>query len=321
MVPRVRTAFVLGAGLGTRLRPLTNVVPKPLLPIFGKRLITFALDHLIASGVEQFVINTHHLPEQFIDFFSNASYRHKQVVLVHEPDLLETGGGIRNAASFLEQGPFLVYSGDILTDINLGALIDSHFHSGSNVTLALRHTGLSTDLSFDVETSRVVDVRGQLASGLPGNLDFANVSVWNPEMIWRIPANRKISFIPVLADAIRNGDRINGIVLDEQQWFNISSRDEYLGIHRTAITTGWRPSYLTESDWPTTIADSAVVSEGVEIAGACWIGPQSRIEPRALLRDVVAWSGSTVRSDAHLSECVVAGTEVGPGTFCRRDFV
>src|SRR5690349_20708771 len=56
MVPRVRTAFVLGAGLGTRLRPLTNVIPKPLLPIFGKRLVPFALDHLIASGVEQFVI-------------------------------------------------------------------------------------------------------------------------------------------------------------------------------------------------------------------------------------------------------------------------
>jgi mannose-1-phosphate guanylyltransferase len=320
MVPRVRTAFVLGAGLGTRLRPLTNVVPKPLLPIFGKRLITFALDHLIASGIERFVINTHHLPEQFTDFFSTDSYRGKRVTLVQEPVLLETGGGIRNVANLLEQEPFLVYSGDVLTDINLDALIDSHFHSGCRVTLALRHTGL-TPLSFDSGTNRVVDILGRLESGLSGNVDFANVSVWNPEMIGKIPPDRKVSFIPVLADAIRDGDRINGVILDEQQWFNIGSREAYLGIHRTVVTDGWRPRYLTEADWPTTIADSAMVSEGVEIAGACWIGSESRIEPKVSLQDVVAWPGSTIRSDTHLSECVVAGTDVGPGTFGRRDFV
>ena len=321
MVPRVRTAFVLGAGLGTRLRPLTNIIPKPLLPIFGKRLITFALDHLIASGVERFVINTHHLSEQFAEFFSNQSYRSKKIVLIQEPDLLETGGGILNAASFFRQEPFLVYSGDILTDIDVGALIDFHFQSGSKVTLALRHTGLSTDLSFDPATNQVVDIRGQLASGLPGSVDFANVSVWNPEMIRKIPAGRKISFVPVLAEAIRDRERIGGVVLDERHWFNIGSREEYLGIHRTIASSGWRPSYLTEANWPTTIANSAVVSEGVDIAGACWIGPESRIESGTLLRDVVLWPHSIVRSGAHLDECVVAGVEVGPGNFCRTDFV
>jgi mannose-1-phosphate guanylyltransferase len=321
MVPRVRTAFVLGAGLGTRLRPLTNVMPKPLLPIFGKRLITFVLDHLIAAGVERFVINTHHLSEQFGGLFPDDAYRGRKVELVHEPVLLETGGGIRNASSLFDQEPFLVYSGDILTDIDIGALLDFHFNSGSKVTLALRHTRLSTVLSFDQETNRVIDIGGQLGSGLPGSIDFANVSVWNPEMIRKIPAGRKISFIPVLADAIRDGDRIGGLVLDKQRWFNIGSREEYLGIHHTVASSGWRPSYLTELDWPTTIAHSAVVSEGVEIAGACWIGSESRIEPRAFLRDVVVWPRSTVRSDTHLSECVVAGTEVGPGTFCRTDFV
>src|SRR3977135_714212 len=166
MVPRVRTAFVLGAGVGTRLRPLTNIVPKPLLPIFGKRLITFALDHLIASGVEQFIINTHHLSEQFAEFFSNGSYRSKKIVLIHEPDLLETGGGILNVASFLRQEPFLVYSGDILTDIDIRALVDFPFQSGSQVTLALRHTGLSIDLSFDLHTKTVVDIRVRICQRL-----------------------------------------------------------------------------------------------------------------------------------------------------------
>ena len=65
MIHRVRKAFVLGAGLGIRLRPLTNLVPKPLLPIFGKPLITFALDHLRQAGIEKFWVNSHHLPEKF----------------------------------------------------------------------------------------------------------------------------------------------------------------------------------------------------------------------------------------------------------------
>jgi mannose-1-phosphate guanylyltransferase len=321
MVSRVRTAFVLGAGLGTRLRPLTNVVPKPLLPIFGKRLITFGLDHLVAAGVEKFIINTHHLPEQFIEFFSERLYQGREVGLIHEPELLETGGGIRNAAGFLRQEPFLVYSGDILTDVDLSGLIEFHSRSNNDVTLALRHTGLATHLSFDPVTSQIVDIRGQLGSGIPGNIDFANVSVWSPEIIQAIPPNRKISFIPVLVDALRDGARVGGIVLDENQWFNIGSRKEYLDIHRFIAGTGWRPSYLTEANWPTTIADSALVSEGVEIAGTCWIGSNCRIEPRAVLRDVIVWPRSIVRSDAHLSECVVAGSEVGPGTFCRTDFV
>src|SRR5215469_13592196 len=125
---RIAQAFVLGAGLGTRLRPLTDDLPKPLIPIFNKPLITFALDHLIAAGVESFVINTHHLPDRFADSLGQGNYRGYPLTLVHEPILLETGGGIKNAESLLSKTPtFFVYSGDILTDLPLTPLIDEHF--------------------------------------------------------------------------------------------------------------------------------------------------------------------------------------------------
>jgi NDP-sugar pyrophosphorylase family protein len=77
--------------MGTRLRPLTDALPKPLVPIFQKPLITFALDHLIDAGVNSFVINTHRLPELFAAFFARNTYAEHPVTLVHEPDLLETG--------------------------------------------------------------------------------------------------------------------------------------------------------------------------------------------------------------------------------------
>src|SRR3954469_8725101 len=93
---RITQAFVLGAGLGTRLKPLTDDLPKPLVPIFQKPLITFAFDHLIASGVQEFIVNTHHLPERFAETFPETHYRGIPITFVHEAIRLETGGGIKN---------------------------------------------------------------------------------------------------------------------------------------------------------------------------------------------------------------------------------
>src|SRR5919198_1386186 len=152
----ITQAFVLGAGLGTRLRPLTEDLPKPMIPIFQKPLITFALDHLIDAGVERFVINTHKQPDLFKKFFCDNDYSGHSVTLVHEPDLLETGGGIKNAERYFGSDPFLTYSGDILTDVNLRPLIDEHFRRGNDVTLALRETGLASEVAL--RDHRVVDI-------------------------------------------------------------------------------------------------------------------------------------------------------------------
>src|ERR671923_1458242 len=111
MTTKIKQAFVLAAGLGTRLRPLTEDLPKPLIPIFQKPLITFALDHLINAGVNRFVINTHRHPELFQSFFATQEYAGFPVKLVHEPDLLETGGGIKNFATFLGKKPLIAYNG------------------------------------------------------------------------------------------------------------------------------------------------------------------------------------------------------------------
>src|SRR5262245_27049891 len=105
----ITQAFVLAAGLGTRLRPLTDDLPKPLIPIFQKPLITFALDHLIDVGVETFVINTHKQAELFKNAFCDNEYLGHSVTMVHEPELLETGGGIKNAEPYFGTDPFLTY--------------------------------------------------------------------------------------------------------------------------------------------------------------------------------------------------------------------
>src|ERR1700756_2874619 len=200
----IKQAFVLGAGLGTRLRPLTDELPKPLVPIFQKPLITFALDHLIDVGVEKFFINTHRLPEAFSDAFPENCYCGVQLAFVNEPVLLETGGGIKNIEIELGREPFVTYSGDLLTDIPLRPLIHEHFKAGNDVTLALRKTGLGSAIA--VRDRRIVDISNRY--GVPGEFDFANIAVWNPSVFARIPAKQKISFIPILGDWIGQGGRI-----------------------------------------------------------------------------------------------------------------
>jgi NDP-sugar pyrophosphorylase family protein len=331
MAPRIRTAFVLGAGLGTRLRPLTDLVPKPLLPIFGKPIITFVLDHLIAHGVERFVINTHHLPDQINQLFEaetgeqelvpTGCYRGREVRVVYEPALLETGGGIRNAAPLLGDEPFFVYSGDLLTDLDLHQLVDIHFSDGHGVTLALRTTGLSSDVSFDAGAGLVVDVRQMLKSGIPGAFDFANISVWDPAAIEEIPTDKKTSFIPVLVDWISRSGRVGGAVVEDGRWFNIGKRAEYLRIHRVIAREGWRPAYLAEAGWPASVDPGAKVSLGAEISEDSWVGANSLIESAAKLRNAIAWPNSIIRTGVELTRCVVAGGEVRQGVFDEYDFV
>jgi mannose-1-phosphate guanylyltransferase len=331
MAPRIRTAFVLGAGLGTRLRPLTDLVPKPLLPIFGKPIITFALDHLIEYGLERFVINTHHLPDQLSRLFDAKAdkgelgpaglYRGREVHLLYEPALLETGGGIRNAAPLLGDEPFLVYSGDLLTDLDLDQLLNVHFSGSRAVTLALRTTGLSTDISFDARTGSVLDVRQMLKTGVPGAFDFANISVWDPAAIEQIPGGKKISFILALVDWISRGGQVGGALVEEGRWFNIGNRAEYLRIHRVIAREGWRPGHLQDASWPAPVDSRAKVSPSAEISEDSWVGPNSLIESGAKLRNAIAWPSSIIRTRVELTQCIVAGREVGEGVFDQYDFV
>jgi len=297
----------LGAGLGTRLRPLTDSLPKPLVPVFHKPLITFALDHLLAAGVGEFVINTHHLAAQFKGVFGGGFYRGQRVTLVHEPDILETGGGIKNARPWIGENPFIVYSGDILTDLALAPLIAEHFRRGNDVTLALRETGFSPSIAL--RDGRVVDIRNRY--GVPGEYDFANVSIWNPSIFDKIPAGRKISFVPILTDWIGAGGKIGGLVLNENEWFNIGSRQEYLAVHRTILESGWSPPYLAEEKWPLAVSPLARIAPSARIEGFSSIGPGVEIGEGAVVRDSVVWEGAKIASRSRLEACIVrAGQSV-----------
>jgi mannose-1-phosphate guanylyltransferase len=306
---QIKQAFVLGAGLGTRLRPLTDELPKPLVPIFQKPLITFAFDHLIDIGIDKLFINTHRLPEKFPATFPGDRYSGKVLRFVNEPILLETGGGIKNIEAELGREPFITYSGDVLTDISLEPLIDEHFNRGNDVTLALRKTGLGSDIAL--RDNRVVDISS--GRGVPGNYDFANIAIWNRSVFERIPGGKKISFIPVLGDWISAGGKVGGVALDEGRWFNLGSRGEYFEVHRSVLA-GWRPAHVKDFDWSARVHSSATVDPTAQLRGCSVVGRDCRVGAGVILQDTILWPGAQIASKSELFGCIVRARKTATGT-------
>ena len=311
----ITQAFVLGAGLGTRLRPLTDELPKPLIPIFQKPLITFVLDHLIQAGVESFLINTHHRAPAFQEMFASGSYREHPVQLVHEPEILGTGGGIKNVERLLKPATFISYSGDLLTDFDITALLEEHLRSRNDVTLALRETKHSTDVAL--EGNRVVDMVNRYGRG--GRYDFAGVAVWEPSIFGRIPPDQHLSYIPVLAEWIGQGGQIGGVVLQDGKWFNIGSRAEYLEVHRTIQEERWKPAYITAAEWPVEVAADAIVDPSAHLSRSCSIGSGCRVDADAVLENTILWPGTQIASRSHLRNCIVRSHRKAEGEHSDTD--
>ena len=132
----------------------------------------------------------------------------------------------------------------------------------------MRETGLASEVAL--RDHRVVDIANRY--GTTGDLDFANVAVWNPTIFQQIPPQQKISFIPIVADWIGKGGKIGGLVMNDGRWFNIGSRAEYLEVHRTVLQEHWMPYYIKTGAWPERIAKSATVDPSAQLRGFSVVG-------------------------------------------------
>jgi len=299
-------AFVLGAGLGTRLRPLTDERPKPLVPIFGKPLITFAFDHLISAGVSEFVVNTHHRPEAYGRILGErdgkAVYEGCPVTFRHEPLLLDTGGGIRNVADLIGGRDFLVYNGDVLSDLPLAGAIAEHSRAGNLATLVLRSSPGPLQVRCDPTAGRITDIREAIGGRSEPKFLFTGITVLSPEIFDEIPVGEAVSIIPIYLDLIRRGARIGGCIVDEGSWFDLGSLEAYLGAHEWLQTE--KLAY-TAPGWPRAIDPSASVSESARLGGFFSVGAHVQIGEGATITDSVIWENARIAPGSSLTRCVV----------------
>lgn len=276
--------MVFAAGLGTRLRPLTDVLPKPVVPLMNRPLASFALERLAAAGVTRCVLNTHHLAEEVPRALEGHGPRGMELVFSHEPELLGTGGGLRAALERLgpTDQPILVMNGDILFWPDLEGAIAHHRSVGAFATMVLRRDPRAARFGA-IETDARGCVRRIL--GRPEHVDaplrtqmFTGVHVLSPEVVAALPETGCVirrGYERWLAD----GRTLGGFV-DDAPWRDLGTPAEYLSAHLDLLDG--------TLSWP------SVHPAGGDVV----LGPGARVDPGVTLRRVVVWPGTRVTEDA-----------------------
>ncbi|HET6233294.1 MAG TPA: nucleotidyltransferase family protein [Longimicrobiaceae bacterium] len=241
--------MLLAAGLGTRLRPLTDHTPKALVPVGGVPILERVARRLIAAGADRLVVNTHHLGEQIEAYVREHGGFGVDAVVSHEPgEPLETGGGLLNAAHLLRRdAPFFMHNADILTDLPLREMYETHLASGALATLAVMERPTSRHLLFDdagllgrTDEKKGLDLRVRAAVGEVRKLAFGGVHVISPAILDRITERGVFTILDPYLRLAGEGAVIAPFRVDGATWLDIGRPEQLAEAQRVAAGGGAR---------------------------------------------------------------------------------
>jgi mannose-1-phosphate guanylyltransferase/mannose-1-phosphate guanylyltransferase/phosphomannomutase len=311
-------AMVLAAGLGTRLRPLTYEITKPMVPVLDRPVMEHIVDLLDRHGIDRIIANLHYFPDSIREYFGDRiEYR-------FEEELLGTAGGVRACAEFFGDEPFLVISGDALTDIDLTALAARHRESGGVATLAVKKVPDTREYGV-VLHDRDGRITGFQEKPAPeealSDLGNCGIYVFDPKIFDYFPGRPFVDWAKDVFPVLLENDVPFHIHEVREYWNDVGSLAELrqgtfdalkgelrLEIEgrevRPGVTVaGESPASLspeTEIDGPVWIGRDVQIGSGVRLMGPIVIGDGARIGDGAQLRSSIVFPGTTVEPGAIL---------------------
>lgn len=303
-------AVVLVGGEGRRLRPLTETVPKPLLPLVDRPILAHVLDHLVAHDVTEVVMSSPYLEETFHPFLETRGDR-PTVTWVTEREPLGTGGAIVSVLDRLGDEPFLALNGDILTDLDLTAMLDRHRSRGAAVTIALHHVedARAFGLVATDPTGLVTGFREKPPDPIPGDIN-AGTYVLDPSVLrgWD-PGTYVWIEGEIFPSMIAEGVAMHAFGSDAY-WLDLGTPEQYLRAHADLLA-GRVAGHIFDAPW---IGPGARVDPSARVGRSVAIGPDARVDAGAEVDGSVLLTGSVVEGGARVVRSVLgSGATVGAG--------
>ncbi|MBI5630772.1 MAG: nucleotidyltransferase family protein [Elusimicrobia bacterium] len=232
--------MILAAGVGSRMRPLTDSTPKALVPVAGVPMLERVIQRLAGAGVREIIVNVHHLSPQIAAFLKSKDFFGLRIELSLEDKLLDTGGGLKKASWFFDDGrPFLLHNVDVYSTVDFGELLNAHEKNRALATLSVRERQTSSHLLFDAKGR----LRGrESANGsinwagtpLPGaqRLGFDGIHALSPEIFPLLSESGAFSIIKAYLRLAAGGQKIRGFRADAYYWADVGSPEKLEVIHK-----------------------------------------------------------------------------------------
>ena len=319
--------MILAAGFGTRLKPLTLGLPKPMFPVLNRPLLEHTLNFLSSQGIQDIIVNVHHLPEKIIEYFGDGTEFGVRLQFSREEEILGTAGGLKKAQSFLEKETFLVLNSDVLADISLDSVLKFHKEKKSCLTLLVRQDAepekySPIQLADDGRITRFVDASIKHPSATTQRVMFTGIQIMEPEIFSRIPANKFCGTTEdVFPSMIEEGLPVYGY-LHEKYWIDMGTRETYIQAQTDALEgrLALKTSPSRNPEGPL-VVPPVHIGKGCEISNDAQVGPHAvlgdgcRIRSGAVVENSILWEGATIGSDATVQNSIIGkGVAIENGT-------
>ena len=302
-------AIVLAAGYGTRMHPLSQHLPKPLMPVIGRPLLWHAITKLIGSKAAAVGVNCHHKSEAIRSYVRGAGFA-VPLYVAHEPDILGSGGGIGGFREFLRgEEYFVVHNGDMLSDIDIEAAHAQYRRRIPLCAMVLRDAPGFNNVCVD-PGGAIIDMRDLLRpAGTARRLAYTGICFLRGDMLEHIPPGAS-DLISILVELVRKGsEEILAIDAGPCAWRDVGTPSSYLAAHRDILVDRIPlVSPAIAPAGPVFLGAGAVPGRGAELRGFVSAGDHCRIGSRCTLENCVLWDGADVPAGSRFASAVI-----GPG--------